>query len=379
MDEFFRDATSNQLLILLCFPVTGAIALVAFLVFYSRRGRNTSKMKLGIQPSNKTRFDPPPQKTGSAAGSLSAQAATPPSTTETELNLGILGGAVANPSTVSLPQEQPIDLAARLGADSSRSSNSELGVASAAMPPLGAMSIPVSNPVSTNDALAADAAELLRLLRHPATGQLIVEVAGSQYTKLTDIDNREVGQYILELAAHVLAFTNGVVATRSGVKSVYLPKVEQTPEPLVKFTPVSKLPDPDQFTPSQPEKSQKPLVPPPPPQAEAAFLASLKNQPLGQPAPPPPQSRGFFKIGGSSGESAKAVPQFNLAGEINQIVQARLLASPLAETTTVEVVSDYSGGIRIKVNGQVYSGPDDIPDPAIKALIKESIKQWERS
>jgi hypothetical protein len=55
------------------------------------------------------------------------------------------------------------------------------------------------------------------------------------------------------------------------------------------------------------------------------------------------------------------------------------MASPLAATTNIEILSDLSGGIRIKVNGQIYAGPDDIVDPDVKALIKESIKQWERS
>jgi len=105
-------------------------------------------------------------------------------------------------------------------------------------------------------------------------------------------------------------------------------------------------------------------------------LQDLQSTP--QPAPST-QSRGFFRLSRSSSEPAPAVSQFNLAGEINQIVQTRLMASPLAETTQIEILSDPSGGIRIKVNGQIYASPDDVPNPEIKALIKESIKQWERT
>ena len=81
----------------------------------------------------------------------------------------------------------------------------------------------------------------------------------------------------------------------------------------------------------------------------------------------------------SSSEATPAVSPFNLAGEINEIVQTRLKVSPLAATTIIEILSDPNGGIRIKVNGQVYSSPDDIPDPDVKTLIKDSIKEWERS
>ena len=62
------------------------------------------------------------------------------------------------------------------------------------------------------------------------------------------------------------------------------------------------------------------------------------------------------------------LPSLNLAEEINRIVQARLLVSPLAATTDIEITDDLSGGIRIRVNGVPYASPDDVPDPDVKAL-----------
>ena len=68
----------------------------------------------------------------------------------------------------------------------------------------------------------------------------------------------------------------------------------------------------------------------------------------------------------------------NLAEEINDIVQTRLRYSPLAENNRIEITSDDHGGIRIEVNRQFYSSPDEVPDPDIKELIKAAIKEWER-
>ena len=73
------------------------------------------------------------------------------------------------------------------------------------------------------------------------------------------------------------------------------------------------------------------------------------------------------------------MPGLNLAEEINKIVQARLIVSPLAATTKIEITSDLGGGIRIKVNGIPYASPDEVPDTEVRELIKASIKQWERS
>jgi hypothetical protein len=187
---------------------------------------------------------------------------------------------------------------------------------------------------------------------------------------LTDIDQKEVGQYIFKLAAHLLSFTNGMVATETGLKSVYNPRLEKTPAPI--HTASSRASSPP--GPKPPESSQPVSTPKPPPQAEADLLTSLQ-----QPAPleqPPPRG-GLF--GRSRSGPEPTLPGLNLADEINKIVQTRLLTSPLAATTDLEITSNLSGGIRIRVNDQVYSGPDEIPDPEVRDLIKAAIKQWERS
>ena len=253
--------------------------------------------------------------------------------------------------TPEQPNEEKIDLAARLG---------------------------VQPPVAPQP---SEPSELLRLLRDPQSGDLIVEVAGRHYSKLTDVDDKEVGQYILELVAHLLVFTNGVIATEIGVKSVYLPKrLSKVPIPFKRPTPVSQLPDPAVHeSSSEPEPtSSEPdeLVPKPPPEAEAAFLASLQARP---PQPEPQQGGGGMYGRPKPTSEAGAMPGFDLAGEINKIVQTRLMISPLSSASIVEIVSDHRGGIRILVDDISYASPDDIPDPEVKKLIKESIKQWERS
>jgi hypothetical protein len=391
MAEFLSNAPSNQLFILMLCPLVAAILLFGFIFFSFSRRRRKSAMKLGIQPkkeadtadaadlvdqqtpaANPVDNDMPLEQASTWPGAEQAPA-------EEDLNLNILGGGIESDMAATPPSidDEPVDLSARLGSPPDQPSPAEPpSVVAVSTPPTETTTVPVSPSEE-------DAAELLRLLRHPQTGQLIVEVVGQQYNKLTDITDREVGQYILELAANFLAFTNGVVATEAGVKSVYLPKVKQTPEPLIKFTPVSSLPDPDDSASAESEEQEtpesEPLVPPPPPEAEAAFLASLHDiQSTPQPSAPATQSRGFLGLSRSK-EPAPELPLFNLAGEINKIVQARLMASPLAATTNIEILSDPSGGIRIKVNGQIYAGPDDIPDPEVKRLIKDSIKQWERS
>jgi hypothetical protein len=364
----------------MAFPIVGAIFFASFIFISLARRRKKSKMILGIRSNTSPGNDSPlraPATDPSTGNSLPENLLDE---TEHELDTSVLSGGQSTPAlstdvtsaatatnnvdakTLALDAPPPnkaekIDLAARLP-------NSQL-------PPTATA--------------PQEPKELMRLLRDPQSGQLIVEIAGQRYTKLSDIVDKELGQYILKVAAHLLAFTAGKIATEAGVKSVYMPRVAEAPEPIVAPLRASQMPEPLADTSSQTSVAENsetnseepPLVPRPSPEAEAKFLASIRNQPPPTPLEDPPQRQGLFGRVTTSPEPI--LPGLNLADEINKIVQTRLIVSPLAESTEIEITADPGGGIRIKVNDTYYSGPDDIPDHAVKRLIKASIKQWERS
>lgn len=362
MEDFLANATPNQLLLCLAVPVVGAIILasVLYLNFTGRNGKkNAQPMKLGT---------PPAPEIGLNLSVLSVP-------TRSELN----HHAETEDLTMGLsrqPHEDKTGLAARLN-------NRATATTAAVHPtmtgqPASHPSVPAPSvgqtvqPVSGFQAPAkpAEPVELLRLLRDPQSGQLLVEIAGRRYTKLADIADKQVGEYILKLAAHLLAFTNGMIAAEAGVKSLPAPKVGETPLPLVASKPVS--PSPNLLT-------GLPPAPIPSPEVEAALLASLV-QPVKPLTPEPePKRQGLFGRAKPAAQAEPLLPVLNLAEQINTIAQARLLMSPLAATTKLEITSDPGGGILINVNGRFYASPDDIPDPQVKALIKDSIRQWEKS
>lgn len=368
-----------QLFALMMVPIVAALFLIGFLIFSMARRRKKSKMKHGLRSSKSevkevaNSDEAPvdelhvntdvlseevtePNKASANASSSPIPAAPPPSQNqvstplEDKLNLGILGKSiepeVAMENTPEPTDQKPVDLAARLTPSPIDSP-----------PP-----VPATEPV-----------ELLRLLRDPQSGQFIIEVAGQRYTKLASVTDKKVGQYILRLTAHLLAFTNGVIITDAGMKSVYNPKgLKEVPMPIGPSpTPAPQPPVPPQKAESdraEPSSSPKPL-----PQAEPPSSSSL------QPPIPPPQPSGLLGRVAQPPPPPPSLPGLNLAEEINDIVQARLRYSPLAANTVIEITSDYQGGIRIEVNNQFYNSPDDVPDPDVKELIKASIKEWERT
>ncbi|MBI1878808.1 MAG: hypothetical protein HYR94_11420 [Chloroflexi bacterium] len=293
---------------------------------------------------------------------------------EINLNLDLLSPQMETEAFMMNPSQSPrgqkAGLSARLGnraqpAPAVPKTEAQPGTADRVTPNLAekSASAPARQPVSLPT--PAEPVELLRLLRHPQSGQLIVEIAGRRYSKLAEIADKEIGQHILKLAAHLLAFTNGMIATDAGLKTLQAPKVGEAPMPVVAPAPVSL-------------QSSPPVAPRPSPDVEAALLASLRAQPT-VPVPPAKQERKGLFGRSKPAEVETLLPALNLAQQINEIAQARLRYSPLAATTRLEITSDHHGGILINVNGSIYHGPDDIPHPEVKELIKASIKEWERS
>ncbi len=351
--------TGTPILILLGITLTFAFIFAGIIIFSIRSRSKKGKMKHGSLSDNQNNAlsnDPAPSHlpASTASSTESKEGHTHPSAFpaasaagDDDLNMDILnnlaGGSNVN-SNSKPPEPEPVDLSAR-------SENS----------------LSTSRPVQPQEPV-----ELLRLLRDPQSGQLIVQIGGQQYHKLTEVADKKIGQFILKLAAHLLAFTNGRIVTEAGLKSVYNPKVGQVPEPVVDDAPPAETAAPQikPGTSQQTQQSQPAPSPQPPP----------VTPPL-SPSPPPESSssRGLFGIPKPSPGLPSMLPAINLAREINDIVQNRLLYSPLGQTTKIDIISAPDGGIRINVNGSFYSTPDEVPDPDVKALIKESIKQWERS
>lgn len=393
MSEILGNASPAQLLMFLAVPVLGIIvfAVIGYMSFSDRTKKQ--QMKLGSSSKTASSLDfsgpaarelntsPLPQQAAALDNwGIAGQEPDPVSLfsdsdlpADLDLNLDILSQRVKTEaemmnSSKSSPESRT-GLSARLGQiprPAPEPAPSEVNRADASLPQ-------TNQPVKLSAAapLSGEPEELLRLLRDPQ-GQLIVEIAGRRYTKLAEIADKEIGQYILKLAAHFLAFTNGMIATDAGLKTFPAPKAGQVPTPPtapVQAAPPSSAPVPP--VPVQPAPVQ-----PAPPEVEMAFLTSLRAKPAAEPASPP--RRGFFGRSKPAGPEP-LLPALNLAQQINEIVQARLRYSPLAATTRLEITSDPGGGILINVNGRLYHGADEIPQPEVKELIQASIKEWEKS
>jgi hypothetical protein len=346
MGDILSNASSSQLLILIGFVLVLAMLFMAVIVLsFVRRSK-----KSGTDPGSRSPLATTPAPSGGRTKSVTNIPAAPTSrshepalTNRLDLQDRTKSAKQRLEETNLVPSySEGIDLASRLA-------------------------VSTSQPASPLSSLAEEPDELLRFLHDPNTGQFVVEVGDQRYTKLTEVPDRKVGQYLLELAAHFLHFTNGVVVTEAGMKNVGLPKVGVTPKPMALAT--------RRRAQATMPTSGNPFNSPASDDAERALLESLQSK---LQAGSQRSRSGLFNLGVVAQPEATVSP-LNLANQINEIVQARLRYVPLSRRPEVSISSSLSGGIRIKVDNKYYNTPDEVPDLEVRQLIKDSIKEWERS
>lgn len=200
--------------------------------------------------------------------------------------------------------------------------------------------------------------ELLSLWYDPLSRKIVVKIDGQRFEHISQVKDRAIGQRILEAAAALLHFTGGIIATATGTKSV--------PAPEVKLTiPANAAP------------------PAPADEATRHFSTQKETQTIRESSPPTEAvkeskatSWGARKKEAATEEKPAASPAFSLADEIDSLIQNRL---KLAQNpTAVKITSGADGMIVIRVENKQYSSIDEVEDPAVKAIIKEAVREWEK-
>jgi hypothetical protein len=68
--------------------------------------------------------------------------------------------------------------------------------------------------------------------------------------------------------------------------------------------------------------------------------------------------------------------QKSIAAQIDEILQEKLVDSPLAGRG-IRLMELPSKGLVVMVGLDQYSGVDDVPDPEIRSIIRQSVAEWE--
>jgi hypothetical protein len=237
---------------------------------------------------------------------------------------------------------------------------------------------------------AREPGEMIRLITNPGRGHSCVHVVGRCYLRLVDVQDRAIGQHILEAVTRLLQFSNGMLATNEGVGVVPVPHLRadaHTPLPEIP-EPSSQVPEmavsPDTSTAGSDPHLAQSVSPPSGAAAQISeqerFLQELAGQ---SPAPTQTPIQRPSLVGGlrrmTQQPASDSLAPLNLAEEIDHIFQSKLLASGMAATTDAKVETNPDGGVRIRIGTAYYHSPDEVPDPQLRDMLKQSITEWEQS
>ncbi len=173
---------------------------------------------------------------------------------------------------------------------------------------------------------ARDTVELLRVYRDLADGGLILVIGDQQFRSLDELRNADLERRFQLILRDLEALA-------------------QIAQPAA--SPVSAAPEaPADDVPTQPP----------------SFLRQMRRVAMGQTPEPlvPP------------------TPQRSIAEEIEDLLQERLRGLPEFGGREIHVRPALSGGVSIEVDGAFYQEVGEVPDEAVRALLMEVVRTWEK-
>ena len=288
---------------------------------------------------------------------------------------------------------------------------------------------------SANEYPSLRGEEVLRLVVS-GDGGCWVEIAGDTYRKWTDIRDRAVGDNALRAISWCLRFTQGLVMTGQGVRSVKVPVGESVPVPVALggvsgafsrdeifrllsdsltdgfwvqvgdqcysalvqvrrkeigeriLTGTSRLLQFSQgrvaagsglewvAVPDLPDQAVSVTSPLPTLQVSPE-VAQEKEKRLAQERFIRDMLEEKERLAQPAAERSPASEQarFDLVADIDRIFQAKLAASSMANIDA-EILAGPEGGVRIRVGTKHYDTPDEVPDSELRQMMKAAIAEW---
>lgn len=216
--------------------------------------------------------------------------------------------------------------------------------------------------------------EIMRVMRIPPLGKLVVEINEERYENIAEITDSKLRQRVLAAIGELVTFVGGY---QNLVDVGLAPSLTKPPAPA------APPPDPD-VEPVSPELARQ----------QEAFLAQLeaqRNELSNQP------SRGGFRLFNRQEPVTNAQPLVTftetgdvkpvvepakpqtIAEQIDTILQEHLATDPKMSGRSIHLRQASAGGLRIEVDGKNYEKPTDIPDKDVQLVIKIAIKEWNAS
>lgn len=200
--------------------------------------------------------------------------------------------------------------------------------------------------------------EVMRVLRVPPLGKLVVEVNGKRYEMLNEVDDAPGKRRLLAAVGELITFADGYNSlVDAGVAPPIVTEAPATPP--VTAEEESLKAEQARFL-EELEKQRDALKL----KAGVSTEPAVVSLPPEKTEPPPPRPKT------SSRQSA------SVASQIDTILQSLKAEDPKLAERPIRLRQNPAGGLHIEVDGQVYKEPSEIEDGDVRKLIRRAVQIW---
>lgn len=192
--------------------------------------------------------------------------------------------------------------------------------------------------------------ELMRILRVPPLGKLVIQEGGSRYETLSEVQDERLRRRIITAIGELMGFAGGYQALVD----------EGVAPPLAAQTPSGGLQSKAAALKEQQERFLEQLE-----QQKAETVQANKSRTLPQ-------------VTADTVEHIEKEP-VSLIKQIDAILQRHISSSDRYRDRSIHLIQGAEGNVKIEVDGRVYDRPRDIDEKPIQLMIKKALKEWEAS
>jgi hypothetical protein len=196
-----------------------------------------------------------------------------------------------------------------------------------------------------------DEIEVMRVLRTPPMGKLLVTVGGARLSSLSEVQDPAVRQRLLAAIGELIVFAGG-----------YSQLLEAGVAPPLEAPAAARF-------------SDSPLT-----AEQEAFLSSLERElkatvSKGKGGAASAGSGAGFTLPLDALEEERST--INLVADIDRILQRHLTGEPSLAGRNIHLEQPPDGPLRIRVDNRVYAHPRDIEDATVRHILRQALAEWE--
>lgn len=202
--------------------------------------------------------------------------------------------------------------------------------------------------------------EVMRVIRTPPMGQLVVEVNERRLKNLAEVDHPQIRQRLLAAVGELISFVGG-----------YEQLVDAGVAPPARSGAAGPASPPSAGEEPDTAAADEDLA-----RRRARFIAQMEAERDAYRAAEPDEAT--EPEGAPEAPTERPSRPKSLVEQIDEVLQKHVAADLKLAGRSVHLRQSDAQGMRIEVDGQLYNRPREIEDKRVQIAIKRALREWEQ-